>query len=462
VASGFVTSPTNGQLFSGNTNEIQINVSGTYTGTAPDLSIQVLGDPTDLTSWMTIGAAAVESQSFATTIEPLNNDIWPAGGVLRLQVIDGNGLALPYEVNNNQANTNTTILVGNPGENPTDWQFLTQKPTGTVEETQLYYQLIGAPATLADFQTEFGFDENNNGNGLVAKYFNQNDLGVAEEMHCTGTDTNGVACFVRNFGSFGGDQNTDIRDLEENGNVNSIFAMVFTPPITNPNSVQFMVYNSDGNLATSAQIDQTGDNTSVPQACINCHGGQSAYDAGTHTATGAMFLQFDPLAMVFDENNSNLSFSSQQTVLAQMDQFAAEAAPTATETQILQGEWTQQQTFNPTFVPGAWNTNSHDANLYTQVIAPFCRSCHASFQDDTNGLAFATPADLMTNATGVANEICGSGPNGMPVAEQSSTRFFASASNNNVFNTSTTLSSARALLLEYTGASGACAQGQPE
>jgi hypothetical protein len=457
-AVGFVTSPTNGEVFTGVTTQIAISVVGTYTGTAPNLSVQVLSDPTDLTSWTVVGAAAVEAESFSATVGPFDNVEWPQGGVLRLRVVDGNGTALAYEDNNDLTGDFTTIVVGSPGQNPTDWQFLTQKPPGTVGETALYYQQINAPATLSDFRTTFAFS----GAGVEeARYYNRNDLGIARDAQCTGTTAGGVACLVDNFGSFGGSENNALDNLEH-GSPSSTFAIVYTPPATSANAVTFMVYDANGRLADSVQLDTAGNNVSVPQVCLNCHGGQATYDPGSHTATGATLLQFDPLVMDFPTNDSNLTFSTQEASLYQLDQLVAEAAPTAATTQLVQGEWLQEGSFNNTFVPGAWNTNSHDANLYTQVVAPLCRGCHASVASDAAGLTFQTPQDMTNNADKVAAAICGAGPTGMPVAQQTSSLFFTS--NDTILNNSNVTAqviSARALLLEYLGEPGSCAQGQP-
>jgi hypothetical protein len=384
-AVGVVTDPTNGQVFSGGTTQTSINVAGTYTGTSSNLSVQILGDPTDLTSWTTVGAAAVEAESFAATVGPFDNVEWPQGGVLRLRVVDGNGAALPYEQNNDLTGDYTTLVVGSPGQNPTDWQFLTQKPPGTVGETALYYQQVGAPATLSAFRTTYAFG----GTGVEeARYYNRNNLGIARDAQCTGTNAGGVACLVANFGSFGGSEAAALDDLEH-GSPSSTFAIVYTPAAA-ANGLAFMVYDASGRLADSVQLDSAGNNVSVPQVCLNCHGGQSSYDPGTHTATGATLLQFDPLAMDFPANDSNLTFGTQQAALYQLDQLVVGAAPTAATTQLVQGEWLQEGSFDDTFVPGPWNTNSHDANLYTQVVAPFCRGCHSSVANDSGGLTFQT------------------------------------------------------------------------
>ncbi len=453
---GIVTSPANGQLFTGLTTQTAITVAGTYTGSSSSVSVQVLSDPNDLTSWTTIGAAAVVSEAFATTVGPFDNLQWPQGGVLRLRVVDASGAALAYEVNNDTDQTRTTIVVGSPGQNPTDWQFLTQKPQGTVAETQLYYQQIAAPATLSAFESTFGLST---GTAIAARYYNRNDLGIAREAQCAATTLGGVACTVRNFGSFGGSESAALSALEHGG-AGSTFAMLYTPPATAANAVTFMVYDASGRLAGNVQLDTAGNNISVPQSCLNCHGAQSTYDAGGHAATGALLLPFDPLAMDFPTDDTSLTFVAQQSAMFQLDQLLNEAAPTPAQSEVIAGEWQQTGAFNSAYVPGAWSTTPRDANLYAQVIAPFCRGCHSSVADDSAGLAFRTPADLTANASKVAAEICGAGPNGMPVAQQTSSLFFDATLSGTANPSQPLPASARALLLEYLDQPGACAQGQ--
>jgi hypothetical protein len=471
---GLITSPINGQLFQGTTTQTVITVSGTYTGTSPNLTVQIM-DPSNNNQWTPEGAASVQAESFTTTIGPFNGLQWPQGGVLSLQVVDGNGVPLSYQLNNDTLYTKTTVYVGSPGQNPTDWTFLTQQPLGATGETALYYQTIGAPQTLSAFEQEFFPNGVNAGGAANALFFNKADLAVGRDMSCNTTQTGGVACFVRNLGAFDGDENTALADLENpNGHrpINT-FAMIYNPPITNTNAVQFIVYDGNGNLDDAAQLDTSGNNTSVPQACLNCHGAQAAFNAGTAQVTGAQFLQVDPQAMDFNENVASLTFAAQQNSMFQLEQIVSEASPSPTTRSLIAGEWVDlagNATLNTDFIPGAWNVNQHASNLYTQVIAPFCRGCHASVTDDTAGLAFSSPADFLANSARIVNKVCGAGPNGMPVSQAGSTRFFGGVTPgcNEIACTPQQLTnvpmSARALVVEYLGAGsavGACALGQP-
>jgi hypothetical protein len=95
--------------------------------------------------------------------------------------------------------------------------------------------------------------------------------------------------------------------------------------------------------------------------------------------------------------------------------------------------------YDATFVPAAWSSRPSDQRLYRDAIAPYCRSCHVTI---TTALAFETPDDLRANGAAAVARMCGAGPHGMPAAEQTSFRFFNSP--------------ARALLMTWLGAPGAC------
>jgi hypothetical protein len=433
-------------------------------------------DPTNNNQWTTVGAAPVQSQSFATVVGPFNGLQFPQGGLLSLRVVDGNNVPLPYQLNNDALYSNSALVVGNPGQNPVDWTFLTQAPLGSQTTTAEYYNLIGAPKTLTAFETEFFPQGLAAGGAQSAFYYNKGDLAVGRALACNTTQTGGVACEVEALGSFDGDENVALQDVAavaagQNITPVATVAMIYNPPITAPNSVQFIVYNGAGNLQNFAQLDAFGNNTSVPQNCLNCHGGQATFDAATLQVNGAQWLQLDPLSLDFVQQ-PGLTFAAQQNAIFQMEQLTQEASPTASERNLIAGEWTNEggtALFNPDFVPGAWNTTQRDANLYQQVIAPFCRGCHASIAQDTAGLTFKDPADFAANSAKIINAVCGSGPSGMPVAQAAGTRFFngvtpgcneAGCTPNNI--TSQQLS-ARALVVEYLGAGsavGGCAQGQ--
>jgi hypothetical protein len=183
-ATGLVTEPQLGAIVPGDPASISIRVAGTYADSTRALAVQVLADPDDLASWTTIATTQAttpmgDTFAFAIDIQPSATEPsrWPAGGVLRLRVIDDAGAALAIDPDDP---TNTIVAIQNPGTKPLGWTYLSENPAGSIDETIAYYAATDAPATLADFMTRFGFP----GDETTALYYNAGDLGIGREMHC--------------------------------------------------------------------------------------------------------------------------------------------------------------------------------------------------------------------------------------------------------------------------------------
>lgn len=443
AARGLVSEPAHGTVLVGDPGEISLRVAGVYDTADTELAVQVLADPDDLASWQTIGTARSSSSAgadrfaFSTDVTPGTEATrWPAGGVLRLRVVDAGGTGLPYDA---ATPADTVLAVVNPATAPAAWTYLTEQPVGSIAETQEYYAAINAPATLDDFIARFGFP----GDATSAVYYNAGDLGIGREMHCRAVGGGGLACYVRNFGVFGGSRTEAIAELEAAGTPLATVAMVYTPPITAPNAVQFMVYGGGGGLITEAQLDSKGNNISIPQNCLNCHGGRSSYNAAANAVLGARFLPFDPAAFGYSAR-PDLSFAAQEANFRQLNQLVAAAAPAPAVRDVIDGMFPSGAAYNPAWAPTAWRANASDERVYHAAIAPFCRGCHVSFAaNDADPLALADPASIRSAASTLLPLLCGTTARGMPAAEQTALQYFSS--------------SARAVLLSWMNVPGACA-----
>jgi hypothetical protein len=444
--------PAHGLVIEGDPATISIHVAGVYSDSVRPLSVQLLANPDDLSSWQTIATTtatipSADTFQFAIEVQPVTGEAervrWPTGGVLRLRVVDDAGVALPHDA---ALPEDTVVAVVNPAAAPATWTYLVEKQPGSIDETIAYYTAIDAPLTLDAFLTRYGLP----GDETSAAYYNAGDLGIGREMHCRATDApaGGLACYVRNFGTFGGTRDDALAALVGAGPPLATVAMVYTPPITAPNAVAFIVYGPDGARINEAQLDTHGDNKSIPQNCLNCHGGRSSYDLATHAASGARFLAFDPAAFDY-ALRPDLTFAAQEDKLRRLDRLVANASPTAGVIEMIEGMYPTNNTpYDPLFVPAGWNASPRDARVYREVIAPYCRGCHASFENAPNDpLAFPTAASVKSRAASVLTRVCGIGPKGMPTAEATTLRFFGS--------------SARALLLAWLERPGACAPAVP-
>jgi hypothetical protein len=432
-----VTSPRHGDLADGDPSAIWLHVTGTYSDDTAALSVQILGDPQDMTSWTTIASTHANHSGFALDVQPITSAAvaarWPSGGILRLRVVADDGTALLYDPTDPSS---TVIAITNPSLPPLGWTYLEEKPDDAGADTAAYYQAIAAPTTLAAFMQLYGFGAGE----ATARYYNAGDLGIGRDMHCKATTTpvGGVACYVRNYGVFEGSDGDALAALVAAGTPLATVVMVYAPPIDAPNAVSFIVYDGAGNLQTQAKLDVAGNNQSIPQNCINCHGGQSRYDATAHAVTNARFLLFDPASFEFAA--APLDLASQADSFRALNRLVQAAGATDATTHAIDGMFPQNNSpYDATFVPAAWSKTPSDARVYREALVPFCRSCHTTM---TGQLAFETPADLRALATNTVTRACGSGPHGMPAAQQTSLRFFSSP--------------ARALLVTWLGAAGAC------
>lgn len=444
---GIVTSPRHGDVVGGDTRSITLEVTGTHALGDHRIDVQILDNPHDDQSWVTIGTTltdAAEPHGWRIIVAPARDASrrWPAGGVMRMRAVGGDGeiLAVRFHDSDEIAPvTNGLILVSpspTPAEAPVRARFLERRNAVDVAETLEYYAAIDAPATLADFKTRFTLD-------TAATFYNAGDLGIGREMHCGAQPTGAVACYVSNYGVFGGDRDTALAAAVEGtraGNSIGAFAtvaMVYQPPATAPNSVQFIVYGANGQLATQAQLDQFGDNVSIPNNCINCHGG-ARYDEATNSVSGAKFLPFDPSAFDFADADGFRAIDLAPKFRA-LDALVGMTEPTAATRELIDGF---VATSAETFVAAGWNATAIERKVYTEVVAVACRSCHASL----GSFDLASAQTFTTFKAAIADSLCG--PTGsaashdMPSAEVPLRRLWTTP--------------ARAYLMDYLDIKGPC------
>lgn len=377
---------------------------------------------------------------FHGTLE--RDDVWADGGLLHLRVRapDATVRALVPEAVCAAGGDGWRALAErcgvpdgptlvDPAAPPDTIRLLDAKGAGSPEETAAYYAAIDAPATLAAFISRFGLDAK--GIGPVV-YYNAGDLGIGREMHCgsfAAARGTGVACYVRNYGEFGGDAFEALRlAINGAGGAGGAFAtvaMVYQPPLDQPNSVQFMVYGADGALVLEAPLDTRGDNASIPHNCLNCHGSDSRYDAGAHAVLDAQFLPFDVGAFRFAATGEH-SQGRQQAAVRALNELIGRTAPPPALAELMAGWYEVSPTQpDPAWTPPSWSAPT-DRLVYQQLVAPSCRGCHAS-RDDL--LDLADPALVRERAALVAQVVCrpDTVPHGMPNAEVTLASFWAGA-----------------------------------
>jgi hypothetical protein len=332
---------------------------------------------------------------------------------------------------------------------------------GSPEDTAEYYDEIDAPASLTAFKTRFGFGAAGT-DEVSAVYYNAGDLGIGREMNCKSFNpypTNpthpntGVACFVSNYDDdvndnanvFGADPIDSLANTVAglySGAHTGAFATVamwYIPPITATDSVRFAVYGPGPNylLLPDAQLDSKGYNKGIPQNCIVCHGG-ARYNTSNHSVYGggARFLPFDLSAFEFS-TASGFTRAAQEEKFRKLNKLVLQAGPTAATQELIEGWYaagsvsTVGTVQNNAFIPPGWTGNKADEKIYSAVVAPYCRGCHAA--QSSSLYNFADKDDFQTwgNLGAIEADVCTVGLDPaknhvMPNAEVTLDRFWKS------------------------------------
>jgi hypothetical protein len=436
---GVVTSPRTGDLIVDHDAAAIVFVEGFHSTPGQEIEVQVLVAPYDrATSWQTV-ATAVSEGAPVDDVHPWSISIgtaglWPRGGLLHLRALAG-GEPLASFFHDDQPNDDLSgagiVLVsadlGDLGALGSDERYLDDKGAIAPEETLAYYAAIDAPPTLAEFRARYVVADE-----AIAYYYNEGDLGIGREMHC-GTFPSGagpgVGCWVANYGTFGGER-AEAEAALLSGVEFATVAMVYRPPIEADGAVQFMLYGADEQLAVEAVLDTHGDNASVPNNCLSCHGSHASYDPLTERVRDARFLPFDPAAFGFLERDG-FRRADQEDQLRRLNELVLATEPGFGSRELILGMYGEGlevpgTVADDTFVPAGW---SGAEPVYREVVAPYCRGCHASRESGggRDPLDFTDQADFVAAAATIADVVCSRGNervHRMPDAEVTQQRFW--------------------------------------
>ncbi len=510
AAAGCMVAPNNGDVeTTTNIASTTVSPSGYFPTSGATLQIQVLSsgaaDPAVDGNWQTFTTGTSGGQPYyffsgdapsagnsplyqwtASAASPvLQPSNWPQGGVARIRaqdngytadIFDSNWLSCPTTATTYQqfgtqcrSYTNYAVLVSatpTPADNaapPAGRWLTTYSADPSPSQTQAYYTAIGAGpggplGSLTAFKTHFGFGP---GDGEAsAIYFNNGDLGLGRSMHCKKSGS-ATACYVTNYADrdanqqpiFGGtaaQQQDALQQAISNTNPIATVAMVYDPTQPAGQVVKFIVYSPDGSTTlTTAKLDnhavhgESGTNIAVPTNCMACHGGGGSFSTST-LVTGAHFLPFDPYSFVYSTNSSYTQSALAPSFQA-LNLLVYNAGATAPVQQMLQAMYgpsgpVSGTTAQPNAIPSGWQGSWNQKQLYSNVVGPYCRTCHTS-RDGSDELSFATYADFSAFQADVLDQTCQS--QDMPHAEQTQRNFWGSG--------------ARAHLIAWAGATGACA-----
>lgn len=364
---------------------------------------------------------------YLTTVAGISPTHWPNGGVARLRILYDTGsgtadqLGFTFDDLGCLASTSGTYdvkalacashdtgyihLVDTDPIAPNSRPFISLRGTSA---PAAYYTTIdptGAKDTLTKWKTA---NHMNVGPGpfVNARYYNEQDLRFGRDMNCRRhLFTGKVACYVANYGdpsatpgpAAGDDPTPSLAATlaRDPAGLVATVAMEFRPGAST-DSVTFYAFNAAGDRVEQAILDSQGPK-SMPGLCLACHGG--VYDSGTNSVTGAKFLPFDL-------DNFKYSTTAPYTKADQQDEFRAlnsivlATRPSDAIEELIEG-WYDDGTGvadlssagpdqDSGFVPAGW---AGQKVLYTEVIKPYCRTCHMSFYDSAAGVGL-THLDL--------------------------------------------------------------------
>lgn len=316
-------------------------------------------------------------------------------------------------------------------------QFLNQTNPSAEENAntaQLYYNTIdpsGLRFTLDGFQELNGFDV-----GADAKtiYVNNNDLGFTRRMFIRANkEEDTVASFVENYANIAdalkSDQENDRSGLIATvGMEYNVAPGVDTSDKTAERYTTFYAWGPDNNRILAADLDGRGAKF-LPGLCLTCHGGLTKSALGgayrDQGKTGAGFIPWDIDTFLFEDATGSVPVEQDEFKVFNQTVLLTDPGDGVIETihDWYGGEEMPSETFFGEAVPEGWRQNGEVVQLYTQVIRPFCRACHAQQGTEAQSdLDFSTYEKFMTYRDRIEVAVFDEGT--MPLALQTSGNFF--------------------------------------
>lgn len=299
-----------------------------------------------------------------------------------------------------------------------------------------------APVTLDEWKTTFGFPlwARAGGESLAdyrarigaVVYYNKHELGLGRELACQtfpdGMGLTGIACYVTNYGAVFSDRRSSLAAAIAGVSPKNTVCITFRPSMDPDYQVQFYAYGADGSRLEWAELDGYGPRP-LPHICMNCHGGE--YDPDRHLAKFARFLPVDPNLLVFAEPGTvepALTRAGQEERMRVVNALSLKTPLTTAQQAAVRGLYRDRAEVpgatTADFVPPAWAGSARDRALFTEVVKPFCGTCHFADDRALDGTPLPTYAALLSpgalaSAAFVVPSVCGtfSMPNARPTLQ---------------------------------------------
>lgn len=307
------------------------------------------------------------------------------------------------------------------------------------------------------------------GDDASAVYFNHGDLGFGRDMHMkrSGKNNKNLAFYVTNY--------RGLDDAINRDNPIATVAMEYSfgsrKGADKSRYIQFYAFDAKGDRLLSADLDGRGEKY-LPQLCMTCHGGMqgdreiTSSDIPKSGGLGARFLPFDLNAFDFSDANPSYSRAAQEADFKVMNAAIVEAFPTPAMEQLIVGWYSDQNplphfgsdrqpranntpstgiraktasqpylqtqagtsaeltrtTQNSSYVPVGWR--GEHAELYTEIVAPYCRGCHITRRDN---LDWTTYEEFSNDGGRIKARVCEKEEETMPNAKATYQNMWLSA-----------------------------------
>jgi hypothetical protein len=308
----------------------------------------------------------------------------------------------------------------------------------------LYYKVIGAvdvstDCTTGNFVNPITFEQWKQAvkigqyavNGQkedVAHFINQVDLNLTRDHHMISYGPTQLAGYVCNHagpvptaddttGLFPTQPEIDalLKDIKRNQHLIACVAMEFSVDVVFTGSVplvgmpftKFWIFDQNGLLTSKVNLDGRGDKF-VPGVCTACHGGKFSYEtAGQFDPAnspkgdlGAHFLPFDMANFAFGSRVSddhreaeifklNMNVYNTENTRTTPNSVGPQNASVASDSivQLIKGWYGDvttnnvAPTFNTSFTAPLWQDTLAHQQIYQDVIAHSCRTCHVAMDN---------------------------------------------------------------------------------
>ena len=294
--------------------------------------------------------------------------------------------------------------------------FFSFKGNGTAAKAGAYYDAIDPlhnRTTLAQWFAQNGFDATGEAPAgpdyARTSYLNDNDLGSGRDMHFLKHADGTLSAYVTNYSrGVAFDQRLAFADDAQNKSQPGATVCMEYKPVEGATGafagrpiVKFFVYaDLDGlpgiERQAAANLDGFGGKF-VPNLCTNCHGGTYANPASPSLAQVDMACSFRELDLatykfpggrLVPNAAEQAAFRKQNLMIHDIAAAVPVGANPVARGPIrdLINGWYGGANQDNTYTPPAW-LGAPQQNLYHQVVAVSCRTCHIAFDsaDDSTG-----------------------------------------------------------------------------